>query len=197
MNSALLDDIGAELDAVETMRAASRTIERDSLDWPDLRRAVLAYGGIGPSRDWPRDWVPGDLFRVNGPAPDLVAAEALHPAPWGDTGDDAGMMSYLRAAFAQWQRFNASTPHRAPKRSEVPAPVKRAPGTRSYAELVAELKRKHGDAVDLGGLRSEYVSAYESGERVSVTRDRREYRGTIGATRGPRPRFVLLLSLDL
>jgi hypothetical protein len=62
---------------------------------------------------------------------------------------------------------------------------------------VAELKRKHGDAVDLDGLRPEYVHAYESGERVTVELDGRDYRGTIGATRGPRPRFVLLLSMDL
>jgi hypothetical protein len=197
MNTALLDDIGEELDVLAELRHASRDIERSSLDWPELRRAVLAYGGIGPSRDWPRDWVPGDLFRAAGPAPDLVAAEAVHSAPWGDTGDDSAMMSYLRAAFAQWQRFNADAPHRAPKRSEVPAPVKRARGTRSYVELVRELKLKHGDAVPLEGLRSEYVHAYETGERVTVERDGREYRGTIGATRGPRPRFVLLLSLDL
>ena len=32
---------------------------------------------------------------------------------------------------------------------------------------------------------------------LTVKREGREYRGTIGATRGPRPRFVLLLSLDL
>ena len=73
----------------------------------------------------------------------------------------------------------------------------RTPGTRSFADLVAELKRRHGADVDLGGLRSEYVQAYETGERVTVEREGREYRGTIGATRGPRPRFVLLLSLDL
>ncbi len=196
MTIALLDDIGAELDAIELERNASRHGERASLDWPELRRAVLAYGGIGPSRDWPRDWIPGDLYRVNGPPPDLVAAEALHPAPWGDTGDDAGMMAYLRKAFAQWQRFNADAPHRAPK----PAPVlPRAlkPGERSYADLVRDLRAKHGADVDLAGLRAEYVSAYESGERVTVERDGREYRGTIGATRGPRPRFVLLLNLDL
>jgi hypothetical protein len=192
MGIALLDnDIGAALDEVEVLRNASRHVERASLDWPDLRRAVLAYGGIGPSRDWPRDYVPGDLYRSSGKAPDLVAAEAMHPAPWGDTGDDRAMFAYLQRSYAAWQRFNAEAPHRAP------AVRKLKPGERSYAELVGELKRKHGDAVDLGGLRAEYVHAYETGERVTIERDGRVYRGTIGATRGPRPRFVLLLSMDL
>src|SRR5258708_40104676 len=31
-------------------------------DWPDLRRAILAYGGIGASPDFPRDWIPADLY---------------------------------------------------------------------------------------------------------------------------------------
>jgi hypothetical protein len=190
--TALHDDIGAEFEAIERLRHALRPVERDSLDWPELRRAVLAYGGIGPSRDWPRDWVPGDLYRTAGKAPDLVAAEAVRSAPWGDTGDDAAMMAYLRKSYAQWQARTVE--HRAAK----PAPVRKLkPGERSFTELVAELQRRHGADVDLAGLRSEYVHAYETGERVTITRDGREYRGTVGATRGPRPRFVLLLSLDL
>jgi hypothetical protein len=191
MTTDLLADVGAELEYTETMRYATRNVERNACEWPELRRAILAYGGIGPSRDWPRDWVPGDLYRSSGKAPDLVAAEALRPAPWGNDGDDSAMMAYVRAAWTQWQARTVE--HRAPKS----AAVKLRPGQRSYAELVAELQRKHGADVDLSGLRPEYVKAYESGERVSVTRDGHEYRGTIGATRGPRPRFVLLLSLDL
>ena len=46
MTIALLDDIGADLDMAETRRNASRHVERGSLDWPELRRAVLAYGGL-------------------------------------------------------------------------------------------------------------------------------------------------------
>ena len=188
----LLADVGAELEYAETMRHALRREERDGSDWPELRRAVLAYGGIGPSPDWPRDYVPADLYRVTGKAPDLVAAEAVHPAPWGDTGDDAAMLAYLRKSWTAWQERTVE--HRAAK----PAPVvKLKLGERSFAELVAELQRKHGADVDLSGLRSEYVRAYESGERVSIERDGRTYRGTVGATRGPRPRFVLLLSMDL
>jgi hypothetical protein len=184
-------------------------------DWPYLRRAVLEGGGIGPSVDWPRDWYPADLYRANGPAPDLVAAECTL-RPWerdGVTGDDGAMFGYLRRAYAAWsaapsaERFTlAETPRARAARqagkakremAAKPAPMMRAPGTRSFAELVAELKRKHGADVELSGLRSEYVHAYETGERVTIERDGREYRGTIGATRGPRPRFVLLLSLDL
>ncbi len=194
MSVDLLADVAAELDYTERMRHASRAVERDSLDWLECRRAVLAYGGIRPSRDWPRDYVPGDLYRVTGKAPDLVAAEAMHPAPWGDNGDDRAMLAYLQRSYVAWQRFNDEAPHRAPK----PAPARvLKPGERSYAALVAELQRKHGADVDLSGLRSEYLQAYETGDRVTVEREGREYRGTIGATRGPRPRFVLLLSMDL
>ena len=190
---------------VEAMSNATLPADRDACDWPELRREILANGGIGPSPDWPRDWYPGDLFRVNGRAPDLVAAETFlgtaDRAPWqsGDlAGDDSAMFAYLRASFNVWQhvqeRERAQVQHRAPK----PAPaVIRKPGTRSFAEFVRDLREKHGADVDLSGLRSEYVSAYECGERVTLKRDGRTYRGTVGATRGARPRFVLLLSMDL
>jgi len=186
------------------------------LEWPYLRRAILERGGIGPSPDWPRDWYPADLYRANGEAPDVVAAETdlgHGSPPWGDTGDDSAMFTYLRRAFAEWSKAPASqrfhleaSPRQVAARErgkakrammgEATTP-KRAPGSRSFAELVAELRRRHGADVDLSGLRSEYVSAYETGERVTIERDGRAYRGTVGATRGPRPRFVLLLSLDL
>lgn len=193
MTTALLDSD----DYAEVMGAATVRADRDACDWPELRRAILAYGGIGASRDFPRDWIPGDLYRSNGKAPDLVAAEAVSAAPWGDAGDDSAMMTYLRRSWSTWQRVQererAQVQHRAP----AAPPRKLRAGERSFAELVAELKRKHGADVDLSGLRPEYVSAYESGERVTVERDGRTYRGTVGATRGPRPRFVLLLSMDL
>jgi hypothetical protein len=180
------------------------------LDWLTLRRQIIAYGGISANVDVRPEDVPGDLYRVNGKPSDMVAAEACAGAPWGDTGDDTAMLAYL---WRSWRSYDASrrssVTHRAPvgastsqasgagsdTRHRSARPLK--PGERSFAALVAELKRKHGADVDLGGLRSEYVNAYETGERVTVERDGREYRGTIGATRGPRPRFVLLLSMDL
>ena len=82
------------------------------LEWPSLRAAILREGGIGPSRDWPRDYYPGDLYRRHGKAPDLVAAET-HPwsAQWGN-GDDAAMFSHLQAAHAEWARFHAAIAQR-------------------------------------------------------------------------------------
>lgn len=70
-------------------------------EWLELRRAILAQGGIGPSTDWPRDWYPGDLYRAKGKAPDLVAAET-HPwsERWGN-GDDSAMFNYLQRAYAE------------------------------------------------------------------------------------------------
>lgn len=185
------------------------------LEWPYLRAAVLAGGGIGPSRDWERDRYPGDLYREHGPAPDLVATETyLERAdvpPWGPDASDVDMFRYLQRAYDAWQRAPASarfhlaeTPRRRASRlaskAQREAATPSAPaarGTRSFAELVRELRAKHGVDVDLAGLRSEYVAAYESGERITVEREGRTWRGTVGATRGPRPRFVLLLSMDL
>ena len=92
MASDLEEYIGAsELERSQAVRS----------EWLELRRAILAQGGIGPSADWPRDWYPGDLYRAHGKAPDLVAAET-HPwaARWGN-GDDASMFNYLQRAYAE------------------------------------------------------------------------------------------------
>lgn len=200
-------DSAPDLDYDETMRHAYAPAERDACDWPELRREILRGGGIGPSPDWDNDTWPGDLFRAHGKAPDLVAVETTlgraDVPPWGIAdgrgANDDDMRAYLWRSWEGWQRAQAAERDaREAKRKPAPvAPAVRKPGTRSYAELVSDLRAKHGAAVDLSGLRSEYVHAYESGERVTVERDGREYRGTVGATRGPRPRFVLLLSLDL
>jgi hypothetical protein len=192
-----VSDLLAEVEYAEMMCDASRREERagHELEWLTLRRQIIAYGGIAANVDVKPEDIPGDLYRVGGHPSDLVAAEACAGAPWGDSGDDTAMLAYL---WRSWRSYDASrrasVTHRAPKPV---APRTLKPGERSFADLVGELKRKHGAEVDLSGLRPEYVSAYETGERVTVERDGREYRGTIGATRGPRPRFVLLLSMDL
>jgi len=86
------------------------------LEWPELRRAILAGGGIGPSPDWPADWYPADLLRKRGKAPDLVAAETVlgraDVPPWGDGGDDAAMFSYLQRSYAEWERWQQDRPRR-------------------------------------------------------------------------------------
>lgn len=195
--SALLDEVVSDLETTEALHEAYRSEDRASCDWPDLRRAILAYGGIAPSRDYDNANWPGDLLRLRGGLPpDIVAAEAVTPAPWGNEGDPDAMLAYLQRSHGQWQRANVPA-RRSPKvRVEAPA-VTRAAGTRSFADLVADLRRKHGAGVDLSGLRAEYVTAYETGERVDVVHEGRTLRGTVGATRGKAPRFVLLLSVDL
>ena len=85
-------------------------------EWPRLRAAILAGGGIGPSPDWPRDWYPADLYRRNGKAPDLVAAETMlgnaDLPPWGGNGDDSAMFTYLQRSYAEWQRYQAASAER-------------------------------------------------------------------------------------
>lgn len=223
MSVTLTEDL--EPSAVDALESTGAPV----LEWPLLRRAILANGGIGPSPDWPRDWYPADLYREHGPSPDIVARETVLTSaggrgvcPWGDDADDSAMFSYVRRAYEEYRAAPASqryTVDESPrmraarlagvarremrKPTAAPAAVPaRARGTRSYADLVAELKRKHGETVDLSGLNPDYIKAYETGERVTVVyrtqgEPPRTYRGTVGATRGPRPRFVLLLSMDL
>lgn len=87
-------DLGEYIGTAELERSLTLKSE-----WLQLRRAILAQGGIGPSPDWPRDWYPGDLYRKTGKAPDLVAVET-HPwsAQWRD---DAEMFSYLQSVYAE------------------------------------------------------------------------------------------------
>jgi hypothetical protein len=93
------------------------------IEWPELRRAVLAGGGIGPSPDWPRDWYPADLFRRHGKAPDLIAAETVlgyaDLPPWGGDGGDAAMFSYLQSSYAEWERYLAQRPRRETRNADV------------------------------------------------------------------------------
>src|SRR5438105_14088794 len=89
------------------------------LEWPELRRWILAGGGIGPSPDWSRDWYPADLYRCRGKAPDLVAAETYlgrsSVAPWASPDDgngtpsDGAMFAYVQRAYAEWQRYQAAS----------------------------------------------------------------------------------------
>ena len=76
-----------------------------ALEWPELRRRILEQGGIGPSRDWDREDIPGDLYREHGKPPDLIAAETnlgrSDATPWHSTNDD-DMMRYLRRAKVEW-----------------------------------------------------------------------------------------------
>jgi hypothetical protein len=114
VSSTLAADVGAELEELETMRNASRHVERagHELDWLTLRRQILTYGGIASNRDVKPEDVPGDLYRVAGKPADLVAAEACTGAPWGDAGDDSAMLAYLWRSWRSWdasKRANASS----------------------------------------------------------------------------------------
>jgi hypothetical protein len=196
--------IALDEDLDELARVAYARQGLEACDWPQLRRAILEAGGIGPSPDWDgsESW-PGDLYRVHGKKPDLAAVEitlgGADVPPWGDDrgiGDDA-MHAYLWRSWTTFQRAQEAQQATVKHRATTTTTTTPARGTRSFAELVADLKRKHGAEVDLAGLRREYVRAYETGERIDVVVDGRTLRGTVGATRGPKPRFVLLLSVDL
>lgn len=143
--------LGDELDEAERMHEAYAADARKVAEWPSLRRQILAYGGIGPSPDWPRDWYPGDLYRANGKAPDLVAAEAVAYAPWGDTGDDSAMLDYLHRSWSEWQRAQGARRPRARKVEARPVaealtPRQPSPLVGDVAQLVADVARLVADA---------------------------------------------------
>lgn len=144
-------ELGDELDEAERMHEAYARDARKVAEWPELRRAILAYGGIGPSPDWPRDWYPGDLYRANGKAPDLVAAEAVAYAPWGDTGDDSAMLDYLQRSWAEWQRAQHARRPRARKAEPSPRPVAEALAVPAVSPraLVADVARLVADLAQL------------------------------------------------
>src|ERR1035437_6118522 len=81
-----------EADALEaaTYKDARAACE---LDWLTIRRQIIAYGGICENADWSWRDIPGDLCRNHGHPADLVAVEAVHPAPWGEYAGDAAMMA--------------------------------------------------------------------------------------------------------
>lgn len=133
-------------------RRQSTPDEVDS--WPQLRQAILEQGGIGPSKDWPRDWIPGDLYRINGKAPDLVAAETTigraDLPPWG-VADDTAMFSHLRDAFAQHQARGLKSHQeiQTQEHGESPAPLSRQELNKlSRTELLSELNRRSAVNVD-------------------------------------------------
>lgn len=112
-------------------------------EWPEVRRAILAQGGIGPSRDWDNSsW--GDLYRAGGKPPDLVAEEttigsADHP-PWGSGGDDNVMHRYLERAHAQHERILEAEKR---ERNEEPSPAGPQRSHAGRAHLEDRERRAH------------------------------------------------------
>lgn len=173
--------LGDELDEAERMHDAYARDARDArkvAEWPDLRRAILAYGGIGPSPDWPRDWYPGDLYRANGKAPDLVAAEAVPYAPWGDTGDDSAMLDYLHRSWSEWQRAQVARRPRARKVEPVAVSTALAEPVTTPRALLVDVARLVADVaalvaepggMDAGTLAAIARSASELAQLVART----------------------------
>lgn len=151
---ASIETLNAELEESERWRESTARESLQACDWPQVRRAILAYGGIGPSPDWPRDWVPADLYRQSGKAPDLVAAEAMHPAPWGDGGDDARMFDYLHRSWSDWQKAQQQRRPRARVQptTRPPAEALKAPTTTPTTDMraiVFDVARLVADVAEL------------------------------------------------
>ena len=115
-------------------------------EWPALRREILANGGIGPSPDWDREDIPGDLYRERGRPPDMVAAETFlersDRPPWqqGDVeGDDDAMMRYLQRAYDRHRKLEEEE-KRAEREEEPDTRPKRSHEGRRTLE---ERERRH------------------------------------------------------
>ena len=69
--------------------------------------------------------------------------------------------------------------------------------SRSYAEYVARAQRKYGERFSDAELARKFVPFFESGARIKVRlRWGEEMTGTIGATTGWRPCFLLMRRSD-
>lgn len=119
-------------------RRRGRPVDPAEDEWPELRREILAGGGIGSSPDWDSSSWPGDLYRAGGKKPDLVAVETAigraDAPPWGD-GDDNDMHRYLERAWARHKKLAARAEHRPEEDDErAPAPRRSHHGRREFEE---------------------------------------------------------------
>lgn len=145
---------GERIDAERDAEAHAARRGATGAEWPEIRRAILAYGGIGPSPDFPRDWIPGDLYRANGKAPDLVAAEAMPGAPWefDGVGNDSAMFDYLHRSWDEWQRVQEARRPRARRPAaptRQPAQALAAPAPADLRAAVMSMARLVADVADL------------------------------------------------
>lgn len=84
--------------------------------WPGLRRYILARGGLAAG-DWSPDLVPRSIYRVEGVAPDVLAAEM--PAECmearGLWQPEDGSDAMLDALLREWGRHQVAVRTRVPK----------------------------------------------------------------------------------
>jgi hypothetical protein len=175
-------------------------IAADAVDvWPELRRYVMARGGLGAG-DWSPDLIPGGLYRRRGMAPDLVAVEApvecgAARGMWDPADGSEAMLRALQLAYAAHLRVQAE---RGARRVDESRRLPR--GQRRLSDHVDRLSERWGDRLDLGAIGAagdEIVRLYESGERVQLQVGGEVRRATVGCTSGARPEFVYLLSLPV
>lgn len=65
---------------------------------------------------------------------------------------------------------------------------------RSFLIYVMRAKEEHGDKFDASDLNPDFITAYESGERIKVDFGHEQKKGTIGVTTGWKPCFLLMLT---
>jgi hypothetical protein len=61
-----------------------------------------------------------------------------------------------------------------------------------YSEFVWRKKREYGDRFSAADLDQRFVPFFESGARIRIAEGSEEVTGTIGATTGPKPAFLLM-----
>lgn len=71
--------------------------------WPQLRAYVLGRGGLARG-DFSREAIPGGLYRIQGVAPDVLAAEMIHECAeasglWNPTEGTEAMLEALQTAY--------------------------------------------------------------------------------------------------
>lgn len=134
--------------ALAARRRGVRLSEQED-EWLELRREIIARGGIGPSPDWESvDW-PGDLYREHGRPPDLVATETAlgrsDRPPWQGPSEvgpsDTDMHRYLQRAYRRHQQITGAE-KRAP--AELPEEAEEYEEARRAGGELARKKSHHG-----------------------------------------------------
>lgn len=130
------DQLAAEAEYAETMLSIEAETEVRELGWAEMRREIMRRGGIA-SGPYTRHWLPGQVYRVNGAAPDVLAAD-MRDEGWGTWEDADGFLAQL---WVLWESFKAQQAARTRQSRSVDLPTETVESEESDAAVVTEPAR--------------------------------------------------------
>src|SRR5207244_2477007 len=111
--------LAAESDYAESMVEAEDVaqVAASEIGWTELRREIMRRGGIA-SGPYTRHWLPGQVYRVKGAAPDVLAADMADEG-WGTWEDAEDFLAHLWKLFEAYKAEQAARIRRSPKVVEI------------------------------------------------------------------------------